>query len=263
VITNVGSGAAGPSTAGIKVGGEPAPGQTFDVPALAPGASDTIQRSIVLDVAQGYLNFAFADVNNDVAESNESNNEQSLSFVVTAPVLDQQNLLDGSLGGQGIGRFNDLNGAPDPAGTSFDYQDAQTFTAGTSGRLAVIKVPLINTGLSTTGVTMEILAVTGGAPDNATSLGQVTIPASAISSNFADISNPAAWATFNLTGLGINVTSGQAYSYVVRTTSTIAYLYNTESTLGYANGSGFRRNFALGATRNAASDFGFQTFVAP
>jgi len=263
VIRNVGDAPAGPSTAGIDVGGEPAPGQTYAVPALAPGATFQIQRQMVLDVAQGYLNFARADVNNDVAESNEGNNERSLAFVVTAPVLDQQNLLDGSLGGQGIGRFNQANGAPDPSGTSFDFQDAQTFTAGTSGRLVMIKVPLINTGLSTTGVTMEILAVTGAAPDNATSFGQVTIPASAISSDVADVDNPAAWATFNLTSLGINVTAGQAYSYVVRTTSTIAYLYNPESTLGYANGSGFRRNFALGATWNAFQDFGFQTFVAP
>ena len=126
-----------------------------------------------------------------------------------------------------------------------------------------IKVPLINTNLSTSDVTMEVLGVTGGAPDNATSLGQATIPASAISTNFADIGNPAAWATFNLSGLNINVTQGQAYAYVVRTTSPVAYLYNPESTLGYANGSGFRRNFALGAAWNALADFGFQTFVAP
>jgi hypothetical protein len=142
-------------------------------------------------------------------------------------------------------------------------QDAQTFTAGVSGQLVRIRVPLVNTGLSTTGVTMEILAVAGGAPDNATSLGQVTIPASAISANFGTISNPTAWASFNLTSLGINVTQGQAYSFVVRTTSTIAYLYNPEFTLGYPNGSGFRRNFALGATWNAFQDFGFQTFVVP
>ena len=265
VIKNVGDAPAGPSTAGIDVGGEPAPGETFAVPALAPGATFMIQRQMVLDVAQGYLNFARADVNNAVSESNEENNERSLAFVVTeAAGLDQQNLLDGSIGGQGIGRFNDNNGAPDPDGTSFDFQDAQTFTPGVSGRLARIKVPLINLSGATTGVTMQIVALLDGVPDETHSLGEVTIPASAISTSFDDISNPAAWASFDLSGLEINVVQGQAVGFIVRTLGTASILYNPEFTSGYANGAGYRRNRALSASwSNSEADFGFQTFVIP
>jgi len=184
--------------------------------------------------------------------------------VPATPVLDQQNLLDGQLGGQGIGRFSDIDGTPDPNGTLFDFQDAQTFTAGTSGRLTEIRVPLINNSGATVGVTLQVVAVVGGVPDETHSLGQVTIPASAISTNFADISNPAAWASFDLSKLGIDVTSGQAYAFIVRSLSPSAYLYNPEFTSGYANGAGYRRNLALSATwTNTEQDFGFQTFVIP
>lgn len=178
--------------------------------------------------------------------------------------LDQQNLLDGEIGGQGIGRFDDANGMPDPDGTFFDFQDAQTFTVGVSGRLAQIKVPLINLQEATLDVTMQIVAVVDGVPDETHSLGEVAIPASAISTNFADFGNPAAWATFDLTGLEIDVVEGQSLAFIVRSASTSPYLYNPESTLGYANGAGYRRNRAATTTwTNNENDFGFQTFVIP
>jgi hypothetical protein len=185
-------------------------------------------------------------------------------FGTAGAVLDQQNLLDGSIGGQGIGRFSDANGAPDPDGTSFDFQDAQTFTVGASGRLAQIKVPLINNSEATTGVTMEIVPVVDGVPDEANSLGEVTIPATAIPTDFAAIGNPAAWATFDVSSLEINVVEGQMLAYIVRSLSTSAYLYNPEFSFGYASGSGYRRNRALSAAwSNSEADFGFQTFVIP
>jgi hypothetical protein len=90
VIENVGGAAAGTSTACIDVGGEtcsnPTTEMLFAVPALAAGASFEVKRAINLDVAQGYLNNAEADVNNDVAESNEANNTASDSFTVTEGV---------------------------------------------------------------------------------------------------------------------------------------------------------------------------------
>ncbi len=186
-------------------------------------------------------------------------------FTQQPPQLDQQNLLDGLLGGQGIGRFNDNDLTPDPDGTSFDFQDAQTFTAGTSGRLAQIKVPLVNLRGSTTGVTMEIVSVNAdGNPDDTHSLGEVTIPASAISTDAASRSDPAAWATFDVSKLNINVTSGQQLAFIVRSLSTKDYLYNPEFNAGYANGRGYRRNRALSADWiNTEADFGFQTFVVP
>jgi hypothetical protein len=176
--------------------------------------------------------------------------------------LDQQNLLDGAIGGQGIGRFSDLDGTPDPDGTSFDLQDAQTFTVGVSGRLSSIKVPLVNLSGATVGVTMQIVGVSDGVPDESQSLGEVTIPASAISTDFASTGNPAQWATFDLTGLEINVEQGQVLAFIVRSLSTSAYIYNPESTLGYPNGTGYRRNRALTtAWSTGGQDFGFQTFV--
>ena len=87
VIENVGGATAGASTACIDVGGEtcgnPTTEMLYAVPALAPGASFAVVRSINLEVAQGYLNNAEADVNNDVTESNEGNNTATDSFVVT------------------------------------------------------------------------------------------------------------------------------------------------------------------------------------
>ena len=176
--------------------------------------------------------------------------------------LDQQNLLDGSIGGQGIGRFSDIDGTPDPDGTSFDFQDAQTFTVGISGRLSQIKVPLVNLSGAEAGVTMQIVGVVDGVPDEGQSLGEVTIPSTAIPTDFAVIGNPAMWATFDLTSLELEVVQGQVLAFIVRSLSTSAYLYNPEFTLGYPNGIGYRRNRALTAAWSGSDgDFGFQTFV--
>ena len=181
-----------------------------------------------------------------------------------AGTLDQQNLLDGSLGGQGIGRFSDINGDPDPDGTSFDFQDAQTFTPAVTGQLRRIKVPLVNNQGATVGVTMQVVAVnTDGVPDETHVLGEVTIPAAAIPTDFTGtIGNPATWATFDFSSASIGTTSGQALGFIVNSLSPVSYLYNPESTNGYANGTGFRRNRALTAAWGTfEQDFGFQTFV--
>jgi len=184
--------------------------------------------------------------------------------VPDAAVLDQENLLDGSLGGQGIGRFNDSNGAPDPNGTSFDFQDAQTFTVGTSGRLSRITLPLVNTSSATLGVTVQIVAVLDGVPDETHSLGEVTIPASAISTDLGSRANPAQWASFDLSSLAIDVVQGQQLAFIVRSLNPGAYLYNPEFSSGYVGGTGYRRNLPLGATWGGSDgDFGFQTFVLP
>ena len=179
----------------------------------------------------------------------------------TVESLDQQNLLDGELGGQGIGRFNDITGAGDPEGAAFDYQDAQTFTVGVDGRLTRITVPLVNTGGATLGVTMQLVAVVDGVPDEGHTLAEVTIPASAISTDLASRFDPLLWATFDFSSSNINVTKGQALAFIVRTSSPIAYLYNPEFSPGYDGGAGFRRNRALTTTWSEVFDFGFQTFV--
>jgi len=81
VVKNVGSAAAGASTLEFRVGGE-FPYPTYPVPALAPGASHTVQRQEVLS-AQSYLNTATADINDEVTESNETNNQKTDSYTVT------------------------------------------------------------------------------------------------------------------------------------------------------------------------------------
>ena len=86
VVKNVGTGQADASLLSLKVGGETTP-PTFSVPALAPGATYEVQRELVLGVAQNYLVTAKADVNNDVAESNEDNNQRTDTFHVYYPVL--------------------------------------------------------------------------------------------------------------------------------------------------------------------------------
>ena len=179
-------------------------------------------------------------------------------------VLDQQNLLEGALGGQGIGRFSDINGAPDPAGTSYDFQDAQTFIAGVSGELKRIKLPIRNLYGATEPVELQIRSVLAGVPDgdDGLVLGAVSVPADSMQG--VDTADPATWVCFELGSLDLQVTAGQVYSYAVRTLDTNGYNYPPELTETYTGGGGFRRNRALTATWSpmADRDFGFQVWVA-
>jgi hypothetical protein len=132
-----------------------------------------------------------------------------------------------------------------------------------TGQLTRIKVPLVNTNGATAGVTMQLVAVVDGVPDDTHVIGEVTIPASSIPTDFeGTVGNPENWATFDFSSLNIGVSSGQALGFIVRTLSTKAYLYDPEFSLGYANGIGYRRNRALGTEWSPGEmDFGFQTFV--
>lgn len=278
-VKNQGTAATGPFYVVVTTTKDGAPLETTTLvglategSSLAAGESRTLCCWRSTRAAGEYVQTAAADfhsnpdLNNQVPESNEENNTRSDRYSVSpVEVLppDQQNLLDGEIGGQGIGRFNDTDGSPDPEGTSFDYQDAQTFIVSQSGRLSRIKVPLVNNQGATAGVTLQIVAVVDGVPDEGHSLGEVTIPASAIPTDFATIGVPAAWPTFDLTSLGISVTRGESLAFIVRSVSPVAYLFNPEFSSGYDNGSGFRRNRAISATWSALGDFGFQTFVVP
>jgi len=82
VVKNIGTGSAGASILSFKIGGESSP-PTFSVPALAPGATYAVQRQLVVGVAQGYTNTAIADVDNDVTESDETNNQETDTFSVS------------------------------------------------------------------------------------------------------------------------------------------------------------------------------------
>jgi hypothetical protein len=180
-----------------------------------------------------------------------------------APVLDQQNLLDGTLGGQGIGRFSDFDGSPDPTGTSYDLQDAQTFTAGISGRLTSIRVAVRNLSGASLAVILEIRNVVAGAPDpdDAQVIGSASVEGAGIVSSVT--TDPSTWPSFDVQSLGVDVVAGNVYSFSVRSLSTLPYLYNPELTSGYDQGAGYRRNRALGTGwSSGGADFGFQTFVS-
>ena len=81
-VKNIGTGSAGVSILSFKIGGESSP-PTFSVPVLAPGGKYAVQRQLVLGVAQGYMNTAIADVDNDVTESDETNNQETDTFSVS------------------------------------------------------------------------------------------------------------------------------------------------------------------------------------
>jgi len=79
-VKNQGSATADPSWVELKVGGESDP-PAYEVPELAPGAEYTVSREEEL-IAQGYLNTATADCEDDVVESDETNNVTSESYEV-------------------------------------------------------------------------------------------------------------------------------------------------------------------------------------
>lgn len=80
-VVNAGGEVAGQSVLSFKIGGETNP-KLFTIPALNPGNTFTVQRQIVLGVAQNYRNTIVVDVNNNVQESNESNNQQTEDYTV-------------------------------------------------------------------------------------------------------------------------------------------------------------------------------------
>ena len=84
VVENIGAGPSGTSSLEFRVGGETFP-PAFAIPALAPGESFEVTRQETLGVAQGYLNTATADIDDDVAESDETNNVTTDSYVVVLP----------------------------------------------------------------------------------------------------------------------------------------------------------------------------------
>ncbi len=89
VVKNIGVSSSGPSTMNFRIGGETY-GEDFAIPALAPGSSHTIVRTMHLTIPRGYATHATADVLNEVSETDETNNTAEDIFVVwdtTPPTL--------------------------------------------------------------------------------------------------------------------------------------------------------------------------------
>ncbi|MCK4791683.1 MAG: VCBS repeat-containing protein [Desulfobacteraceae bacterium] len=74
VVENVGNASSGSSSLELKIGGELSP-LTYAVPSLDPGETHQIQRQETISSAGDYLITATADIYNDVAESEETNND--------------------------------------------------------------------------------------------------------------------------------------------------------------------------------------------
>ena len=82
-VTNAGTFPVPASSMTLRVGGETFP-PAFPVPALNPGQSFVVNRTVNLDVAQGYIAEAKADPTNAVPETNDTDNSLQQTFVVTA-----------------------------------------------------------------------------------------------------------------------------------------------------------------------------------
>ena len=83
VVKNQGNAASSASTVSIRVGGEyPPSAPRYNVPALAPGATHTVTRTLNLNVTQNYIAEATADPEESIIESNESNNQATVTFTV-------------------------------------------------------------------------------------------------------------------------------------------------------------------------------------
>ncbi|MBL4572068.1 MAG: AMIN domain-containing protein, partial [Gammaproteobacteria bacterium] len=207
-------------------------------------------------------NAVFLRILNEVVASEDAG-VSSTDSAQAIPVIDQENLLDGTLGGQGIGRFSDQNGVADPSANRYDFQDAQSFTVAIDGQLAEIHVPLRNLNGATEDIEMEIVGLfADGLPNDLDSFGVVSVTAAEAVD--VDLDDPETWVKFDFRGFSIDVEAGQQLAYQLRTIGTVYINYTPESTNGYQAGSGYRRNLALESTWNAmAADFGFRTLVIP
>lgn len=179
--------------------------------------------------------------------------------------FDQQNLYEGVVLGQGIGRFSVEDGHGDPTGADWDLQSAQTVTAGRAGILAGIALPIRNLNGATEPVVLSLRMLQGGTvpePDDALVMGQVSLPAGRFVG--VEVLNPLTWPVFDVTSLGLEVTPGMRFCFSVATTDTVAYILNPEYGGRYEGGGAYRRNRARGPDWEAQplSDLGFRTWVA-
>ena len=80
-----GGSAAGASTLEFKVADEPNP-PTFSIPALDPSRCESVERTRQLSEGS-YQNRVVADVNDAVSESDETNNETTITYEVGPPAV--------------------------------------------------------------------------------------------------------------------------------------------------------------------------------
>jgi hypothetical protein len=183
---------------------------------------------------------------------------------VAGLTLDSESLYNGALWGLGFGRCRSTGGPADPAGAFSDFQTGQMITARYTGVLSQLRLAIRNLDGATEPVELQLRMLQNGIrpePDDGLVLGAVSLPASAFVG--AVPSDPATWATFDVSAIGLELAPGREYCFTVSTADTIGFVYSVEMTMNYARGSAFRRNRAFTAewSEIVTGDLGFQAYV--
>ena len=178
--------------------------------------------------------------------------------------LDSESLYNGGLWGLGFGRCRNVDGSADPAGAFDDFQTGQMITARYTGVLSQLRLPIRNLDGATEPVELQLRMLQNGIrpePDDGLVLGAVSLPASAFVGVVA--SDPATWATFDVSAIGLELAPGRKYCFTVSTADTLGFVYSVEMTMNYSRGSAFRRNRAFTAewSEIVTGDLGFQAYV--
>lgn len=178
--------------------------------------------------------------------------------------LDSESLYNGALWGLGFGRCSHAEGVADPAGTSYDFQSGQMVTARYTGVLSQLRLPIRKLDGATEPVEVQLRMLQNGIrpePDDGLVLGAFSLPASAFVGVVPD--DPATWAVFDVSAIGLELAPGREYSFTVSTVDTVGYVYNVEMTMNYGRGSAFRRNRASTTAWSeiVTGDLGFQAYV--
>lgn len=123
--------------------------------------------------------------------------------------LDEENLLNGIIGGQGFGRFSDVDGTPDADGSDYDLQSGQMVTSRLTGVLSSIRLPIRNIFGATAPVVLQLRALQNGIvpePDDDLALGTVSLPADAFVG--VELDDPDTWADFDVRAVSLQLTPG-------------------------------------------------------
>jgi len=142
---------------------------------------------------------------------------------------------------------------------------AQTFTVGIPGRLSYVEVFMNYVDLPTDPLVLDIRRTIDGVPveNDTEALGFLSVGPAAVPQGAH------AFVGFDLTSLGIEVTSGEMLAFVLQSNTSFGNEYGTSGTAvidQYASGQYFHRvSWDTGQWKTAASnvDLRFATYVTP
>src|SRR6185437_3053082 len=155
--------------------------------------------------------------------------------------------------------------------SGYGLDEAQTFTAGTTGRLAQIDLPIWRS-VGASPLLIDVRTATSSAPaeNDAVVLARVSIPASSVSTTHPTSID--AWLHIDLSAFNVRLTAGTKYAIVAMSNDSAGgdteYSWALDTTSAYAAGSSFIRgsnatNVPILTTWTLASgDLDFQTLIA-